>query len=344
MPSPIAAAFGLAPARVGSHSLTDGVASDSFGVNADADDVLLVGLAVSALRSLPVLQSLTCPGLSFARLAAPAQATNMPYPGGAGDGSEAGTTGVASLELWWARVPTAMTGAAVTYSLDAAFSSDPFNPNSQNAMLVWGCVSGCQAGDPWDVDPALPVTIASQVAAPGTAATVSFATAAPDTLLLLLACPSGPGTLPAGWTSVVGGAMAGAAPQVTPSLYALAAAGLVAGLTASDGYVGAGLYIGAALVGTPDGGSDDEGGGGSGPSQSTATLQPDLVWLEWSDDRGHTWSNPVSISLGGVGGYITSLQWRRLGYARDRVFRLTWSAALPTALQGAWIDVKPGSS
>lgn len=74
-------------------------------------------------------------------------------------------------------------------------------------------------------------------------------------------------------------------------------------------------------------------------SVATATPVPDLVWLEWSDDRGHSWGNPVSQPIGAAGKYLTSLQWQRLGYARDRVFRLTWSASVPTALQGAWIQV-----
>lgn len=63
------------------------------------------------------------------------------------------------------------------------------------------------------------------------------------------------------------------------------------------------------------------------------------IWLDWSDDRGHSFGNPVSQSFGARGQYIASLQWQRLGYARDRVFRLTWSEPLATALQGAWIDL-----
>ena len=60
--------------------------------------------------------------------------------------------------------------------------------------------------------------------------------------------------------------------------------------------------------------------------------------LRWSDDRSHTWGNPVAQSLGASGATLTSVQWRRLGMARDRVFELSWTAPALIALQGAWID------
>jgi hypothetical protein len=63
------------------------------------------------------------------------------------------------------------------------------------------------------------------------------------------------------------------------------------------------------------------------------------VRLRWSDDRGRSWGNAVTNSLGKVGEYLTSIQWQRLGYARDRVFELSWSAPVKTALNGAWVDV-----
>lgn len=68
------------------------------------------------------------------------------------------------------------------------------------------------------------------------------------------------------------------------------------------------------------------------------------VFLIWSDDRGHSFGNPVGQSLGGDGEYIKSLQWQRLGVARDRVFQIEWSCAKPTALQGAWVEVTPAQS
>jgi hypothetical protein len=74
------------------------------------------------------------------------------------------------------------------------------------------------------------------------------------------------------------------------------------------------------------------------------TVPPQMVFLEWSDDRGHTWGNPVGISGGAIGQYGTSLQWQRLGMARDRVFRISWSGSSAACLQGAWIDSAPAIS
>lgn len=63
------------------------------------------------------------------------------------------------------------------------------------------------------------------------------------------------------------------------------------------------------------------------------------VSLRWSDTRGMTWGQPVTNDLGAIGEFSTSVQWQRLGYARDRVFELSWTAPVRTALNGAWIDV-----
>lgn len=63
------------------------------------------------------------------------------------------------------------------------------------------------------------------------------------------------------------------------------------------------------------------------------------VFLRWSDDRGATWGNPISLGTGGTGNYIRQLQAQRLGMARDRVFEVFWSFPRKTALLGAYIDV-----
>lgn len=72
----------------------------------------------------------------------------------------------------------------------------------------------------------------------------------------------------------------------------------------------------------------------------TGDLRPhgDQIFLMWSDDRGHTYGSPVGQLIGARGAYLTSISWNRLGYARDRVFKLEWSVPVATALQGAWID------
>jgi hypothetical protein len=73
-------------------------------------------------------------------------------------------------------------------------------------------------------------------------------------------------------------------------------------------------------------------------------LQTDSVYLRWSDDRGHTFGNPVAQRLGPTGNYLIQPSWRQLGLARDRVFELLWAVPAFTALQGAWIDVTPAGS
>ena len=66
------------------------------------------------------------------------------------------------------------------------------------------------------------------------------------------------------------------------------------------------------------------------------------VWLDWSDDRGVSFGNPVLQSLGLTGEYRTSVQFQRLGMARDRVFRLTWNSN--HALQGAFVEAQAAAS
>lgn len=78
---------------------------------------------------------------------------------------------------------------------------------------------------------------------------------------------------------------------------------------------------------------------GTGPGALAENT--DFVSLSWSDDRGRHFGNPVRQGLGGLGNTLTSMQWQRLGMARDRVFKLRWSTDAPCALQGAWVTVDP---
>ncbi|MDW9228633.1 phage stabilization family protein [Burkholderia cepacia] len=75
-----------------------------------------------------------------------------------------------------------------------------------------------------------------------------------------------------------------------------------------------------------------------GAGMPANTTDP-LVSLRWSDDRGATWGNAVTATMGRRGEFRTSIQFQRLGYARDRVFELSWSEPIRTALNGAWVDV-----
>ncbi len=82
------------------------------------------------------------------------------------------------------------------------------------------------------------------------------------------------------------------------------------------------------------------------PPPPPAMQLPSLnrVFLEWSDDRGRSFGNPVGVSMGSLGAYITSIKWNRLGMGRDRIYRISWSTPTNTALQGAWIESEPSES
>jgi hypothetical protein len=65
---------------------------------------------------------------------------------------------------------------------------------------------------------------------------------------------------------------------------------------------------------------------------------PVPVFLRWSDTKGASWGNPIEESFGLEGEYLKSIQFQRLGMARDRVFELSWSAPVKTALNGAFVQ------
>lgn len=77
---------------------------------------------------------------------------------------------------------------------------------------------------------------------------------------------------------------------------------------------------------------------GSAPALSTA--EAPKVSLRYSDTRGASWGNPVTMPVGSTGQYLTSIQFWRLGMGRDRVFELFWGFPYETALTGAYIDAK----
>jgi hypothetical protein len=73
------------------------------------------------------------------------------------------------------------------------------------------------------------------------------------------------------------------------------------------------------------------------------TYKPQLT-LEISDDRGRTFTQIEAQSMGAQGQYLTQMVWHRLGLARDRVFRVTWSEPVFTAIQGAWVEMTPAET
>lgn len=77
------------------------------------------------------------------------------------------------------------------------------------------------------------------------------------------------------------------------------------------------------------------------PSGQEPAIAPEIR-LRYSDSKGGSWSGSISTTLGLRGDYKAIARWFRLGQARDRVFELSWSANMKTALNGAYIDAMPG--
>jgi hypothetical protein len=63
------------------------------------------------------------------------------------------------------------------------------------------------------------------------------------------------------------------------------------------------------------------------------------VTLRMSDNAGKSYGNGIMQTLGAAGDYLAQASWWRLGYARDRVFELSWSSPKKTALSGAYVDI-----
>ena len=62
------------------------------------------------------------------------------------------------------------------------------------------------------------------------------------------------------------------------------------------------------------------------------------VELSWSNDGGATYGDPVLRSLGAVGERFPRVTWRRLGMARNRVWRLRFSGNAPFDVIGAEVQ------
>lgn len=65
-----------------------------------------------------------------------------------------------------------------------------------------------------------------------------------------------------------------------------------------------------------------------------------LVMLRTSDDRGRTWSHERTATLGARGAYDTTVEWWRLGRARQRVFEVSGSDPVPVTLIDAYLDAR----
>lgn len=77
---------------------------------------------------------------------------------------------------------------------------------------------------------------------------------------------------------------------------------------------------------------------GFGPS---TLVEPPLISLRVSRDRGASYGNAIMVPMGAQGQYLTRPTWNRLGYMVDAVIELSWSTPMHTAMNGAFIEVEP---
>jgi len=66
------------------------------------------------------------------------------------------------------------------------------------------------------------------------------------------------------------------------------------------------------------------------------------LFLQYSDDGGYTWSNEYWVNLGEKAEYSKKLEWRRLGSAITRIYRVRMSTINKVNIIGAYIDIKKG--
>jgi hypothetical protein len=66
--------------------------------------------------------------------------------------------------------------------------------------------------------------------------------------------------------------------------------------------------------------------------------------LRWSNDGGSTWSNEHWVSIGRQGQYTNRAIWRRLGWARDRIFEVVVSDPVKAVIVSANLKASAGDN
>lgn len=78
----------------------------------------------------------------------------------------------------------------------------------------------------------------------------------------------------------------------------------------------------------------------TGVGLSTGQGSDPLVSMRYSDDGGRTWSAERLRTMGALGQYTTTIEWRRMGRSRQRVFEVAGSEPVKTTLIDAFVDVR----
>lgn len=66
-----------------------------------------------------------------------------------------------------------------------------------------------------------------------------------------------------------------------------------------------------------------------------------VMTLRWSNDGGHTWSNPYDRDCGQAGAYNARVYWQRLGRSRDRVYEISMTDPIPWRIIDAYLYTDP---
>jgi hypothetical protein len=63
--------------------------------------------------------------------------------------------------------------------------------------------------------------------------------------------------------------------------------------------------------------------------------------FRWSDDQGNIWSNVRLASLGKIGEYAKRIEFRRLGYSRDRILEIRTTEPIFISIVDAYAELSP---
>ena len=81
-----------------------------------------------------------------------------------------------------------------------------------------------------------------------------------------------------------------------------------------------------------------------GVGLSVGQGQDPQAMLRWSDDGGFTWSNENWVTIGKQGQYFTRAMWRRLGFARDRIFEVVVTDPIKAVIVSANLKAEAGDN
>lgn len=81
-----------------------------------------------------------------------------------------------------------------------------------------------------------------------------------------------------------------------------------------------------------------------GVGLSTGQGDDPQAMLRWSNDGGSTWSNEYWTTIGKQGKYLNRAIWRRLGFARDKVFEVSISDPVKAVIVSANLKAEAGEN